>query len=131
MCPICGEKNPFEGVVHDTNDLTVVIEKVNSDPSYTQDYKPKRKLTYALLAMFFGFVAMHLFYVKKTRNMIIWFFMNLAGYAFISLILFFVLDYNYMVFLYVFLGVFVFNLINGIMILCQKDLTDNDGEFLV
>lgn len=70
-CPVCGEKNPLEGVESDTIEITSEIKLNNPEFSL---YKPRKRKTFLLLACFLGFTGAHFYYLgykKATASIIV------------------------------------------------------------
>lgn len=129
MCPICGEKHPFNVDEDYTIDFTQEISQVGSDVPESK-VLPKKKKVYCLFATFLGIFGIHLFYIKQKKNALIWLLMNMAALVLISLIVSFLMESAFGI-LITFGALYLFNLVFGITTFFRKDLKDGDGEFLI
>ena len=73
-CPVCGEINPLEGVSSDTIEIT---SRIDITPKDYNDFKPKKRSTFLLLACLIGWTGAEFFYLKYKRAGIIWLVINL------------------------------------------------------
>lgn len=129
VCPVCGCKNPLEGVTSETIEITSKLD-VNS-PDY-KDYHPKHRLTVFFLFFLIGFTGAPLFYLKKNKFALIWLISNIAFIAILGSILAFLTPLEtYLGYLIVIAITYLVNLGFGLFYLIKKDLKDGRGEFLI
>ena len=64
VCPLCGAKNPLEGISDETVDYTHVINTVEDDE---REIVCKSKVLAGVLAITLGFLGVHNFYLAKYK----------------------------------------------------------------
>ena len=74
MCPICGERNPFDTESDQTQDITGVIGKLGNDLNLS---KMRKRKTMIALAFSLGFAGAPLFYIGYIKNALVWVLINL------------------------------------------------------
>ena len=129
ICPVCGTKNPLEGVASETVEITSQIDLNN----FVEGQKVvRRRKTLLILFIACGFTAAQFFYLKKKKFAILWLILNLlfiVGLFFLlsmfpgihiitAIIIPIVLTY-------------VVNSIMGAIYYFLPDLKDGEGEFVV
>ena len=129
VCPICGERNPFDSTEHYTTDLTQVVQTIKKE-QLAGEYKYCSKKKYSFLAILIGISAAHLFYIQKRNSAVIWLSMNLLAIGVVGALLFFLMDKNGFGFLISFGAAYLLNIIFGFVTFFLKDLKDGNGEFL-
>ena len=127
MCPVCGTKNPLEGISSDTIDITSSIGKQSLD-----EMKIKKRKTFFLLIFTCGFLAIPFFYLKKNKFGLCWLTTNMAFFAICFVLFFLVAHLPIWASLLIGLGFLYFtNLSFGLFLLTKKDLLkDGLGNFL-
>ena len=86
ICPVCGTKNPLQGVGSDTMEVTSQIDLNNFQEGQKVKCRRKRLLLFFLTI---GFTGAPFFYLKKKKNGLIWLIMNLVILAGVFALLFF------------------------------------------
>lgn len=130
LCRYCGCREPFDLVTSETKDITQFID---FDPSLTGKFKRKKLKTYAILAIFFGTFAGHLFYLNKIKNALILLVSNLVfiGGVGALLMLGHFSDNFYPLYWLISFGIlFVVYLVLGIVIMYKGEVVDNEGHQL-
>ena len=129
ICPVCGTKNPLEGVSSETVEITSQIDLNN----FVEGQKVvRRRKTLLVLFLSCGFTAAPFFYLKKKKFAIFWLIINLLVMGG----LFFLLSMMKGVPLAVAIIVpivlsYVVNSIMGAIYYFLPDLKDGEGEFVV
>ena len=126
VCPVCGTKNPLEGVPGDTIELTSFI-----DMEKNKDFRVKKKTTMLLYSFVAGFTGLHYFYLHDIKKGVICAVLNVL-YFIMSFILFsVVLDVGagITVILNLIIMYFVNSLV-GIELYFKDSLKDGYGEFV-
>ena len=86
ICPMCGEKKPLDGVLDETVDFTHVLDAVSDTK---EEVNFKSRIVAGILAILFGFLGAHNFYVGKYRLAFINLIESVVGIGGIGSILFF------------------------------------------
>ena len=128
MCPVCGEKNPFEGVSSETIEITSNLD-INKEEFAS--YHPTKRIVAFVLFALLGFLGVGFFYTKYKKVGLIWLISNLCFIAGLLLILLYAAKmevvWSILIPLFVVYGI---NLFTGFFFLVKKDLKDGNGEFL-
>ena len=128
ICPVCGTKNPLEGVSSETVEITSQID-LNS---FVEGQKVvRRRKTLLVLFLACGFTAAQFFYLKKKKFAILWLIINIAmmvGVYFLISMLHTPLAVCIIVSI---LSTYVVNSIMGAIYYFLPDLKDGEGEFVV
>ena len=129
ICPVCGTKNPLEGVSSETVEITSQIDLNNFVEGQKVVCRRKKML---ILFCACGFTAAQFFYLKKKKFAIIWLVINLL----ITGGLFFLLSMMSGIPLAVAIIVpivttYVLNSIMGAIYYFLPDLKDGEREFVV
>ena len=129
ICPVCGTKNPFEGVSSETIDITSQIDI----SGFAEGQKVVRhRKTAMLLSMLIGFTGAMFFYLKQKKNAILWLSINLCGLSSIFLLLFLVVGLQLVVSLIIPIALIILvNIGMGIYYYLKPNLKDGEGEFVV
>lgn len=126
VCPVCGTKNPLEGVTSDTVEMTSFINMEQN-----KDFRVKKRTTMLFYAFIAGFTGLPFFYLHDIKKGIICAVLNVLYFG-MSLILFgVVLDVPLAA--AVLLNVITMYLVNsliGIELYCKDSLKDGFGEFV-
>ena len=129
ICPVCGFKNPLEGVTSETVEIT---SQLNIDSKEFETYKPCTKATTLALFATVGWSGAALFYLNYFAYAIIWALLNIAiligGLG--SLLAFLTPLGVLWGYLIVAIGVYVINITIGVVLYLLPNLKDGRGEFL-
>ena len=128
ICPICGIKNPLDGVSSDTVEITAEIASVKSE---IKNYQPKSRGIAFVLSLFIGWTGAPYFYLKYMMNGLIWMIINLGvAFGFFALF-YFLISLELLISIVIPIGiVYLLNLCLGLFFLYHHDLKDGRGEFL-
>lgn len=129
ICPVCGFKNPLEGVSSETVEIT---SQLTIDSEEFETYKPCTKANALALFMTLGFTGAGLFYLNYFHFAIVWAFINIGlligGVG--SLLAFLTpigILWGYLIMLLV---CYVINIIAGVVVYLKPNMKDGRGEFL-
>ena len=129
ICPVCGIKNPLEGVSSETVEITSQVDL--SGFKAGQKVMRHRK-TMLLLSCLIGFTGLMFFYLKNKKVGIIWLIANLCVIAGITAILFALAHLHIAISILVGFAVsYLANIIIGLIYFFKPDLKDAEGEFVV
>ena len=129
ICPVCGIKNPLEGVSSETVEITSQVDL--SGFKAGQKVMRHRK-TMLLLSCLIGFTGLMFFYLKNKKAGIIWLIANLCVIAGIAAILFALAHLHIAISILVGFAVsYLVNIIIGLIYFFKPDLKDAEGEFVV
>ena len=129
ICPVCGTKNPLEGVNSETIEITSQVEL----SGFTAGQKVVRhRKTALILFLLVGFTGAGYFYLKMIRNALIWLAVSLCllSSGFVLFHLFLNLDIVLSILIPIGI-VYLLNIIFGLIYFFKKDLKDGEGEFVV
>lgn len=129
ICPVCGFKNPLEGVTSETVEIT---SQLTIDSEEFETYKPCTKATALALFMTLGFSGAGFFYLNYFHFAIVWAFINIGVIiggigsllAFLSPV---GILWGYLIMLLI---CYVINIILGIIVYLKPNMKDGRGEFL-
>ena len=128
ICPVCGERDPLEGVSSETIEITPNLDLSEAE---LKEFKPTTKLRAFLLFCFLGWSGAPLFYLNYYNQALLWLFMNLAFIGGIGSIFTFAvgfgLPWGYLLALLI---VYVINIFAGLYTFFKHNLKDGRGEFL-
>lgn len=126
VCPVCGTKNPLEGVTSDTVEMTSFISMEQN-----RDFRVKKKSTMLFYSFVAGFTGLPFFYLHAVKKGIFCAFLNICYFAMSFVLWDIVLDAGVAVtiILTVILMYFVNSLI-GIELYFKDSLKDGYGEFV-
>lgn len=128
ICPVCGEKNPLEGVSSETIEITSNLDLSEAE---LKEFKPATKFRAFLLFVFLGWTGAPLFYLNYYNQALIWLFLNLSFIGGIGSIFSFLTSlgapWGYIVALSI---VYVINIGAGLFAFFKHNLKDGRGEFL-
>lgn len=128
ICPVCGTKNPLEGVSSETVEITSQIDLNNFVEGQKVVCRRKKML---VLFCACGFTASQFFYLKRKKFAILWLVINLLLIG----AFFFILSMARMplpvVIILSILSSYVLNGIVGAIYYFLPDLKDGEGEFVV
>ena len=129
ICPVCGAKNPLEGVSSETIDITSQIDISGFSDGQKVVCRRNRMLLFSLLI---GFTGAMFFYLKRKRDGILWLSINLLALSSGFLLLFLVASLP--IYLAIIIPVVVILLANvgvGLYFYFKPNLKDGEGEFVV
>ena len=128
ICPVCGTKNPLEGVTSETIEITSQID-LNG---FNEGQKVvRRKKTLLILFLSCGFLGIPFFYLKRQKFGFIWLAINLVIYfAAFSLFLFLLKFHPVFAIIIPFILLYLINTVTGFIYNYQNDLKDGEGEFV-
>ena len=129
ICPVCGTKNPLEGVSSETVEITSQIDLNN----FVEGQKVvRRRKTLLILFIACGFTAVPYFYLKRKKFAILWLIINLliigGGFFFLSMLPGIRL---WAAIVAPIALTYVINSIMGAIYYFLPDLKDGEGEFVV
>ena len=128
ICPICGEKDPLEGVSSETIEIT---SNLDLSAAELKEFKPTTKFRTFLLFCFVGWTGAPLFYLDYYNQALIWLFLNAAFIGGVGSALSFAtalgVPWGYIVALSI---AYVINIFAGLYAFFKHNLKDGRGEFL-
>lgn len=126
ICPVCGCKNPLEGMTSETIEITAEINSVKDEIT---DYHQKSRTVCFILSLLFGWTGAVYFYLRKTSKAIIWILLNLAlfGGLFAAFYLF---DLGWLAYVLPIIIVYIFNIAMAFRFFYANDYRDGQGNFL-
>jgi len=128
ICPVCGTKNPLEGVGSDTIEVTGQIDLNNFVEGQKVVCRHKKLLLFFLA---FGFTGAPFFYLKNKKMGIIWLIINLVLIAGLFALFFFVVKPHIAVTIIIpILAAYFVNGVTGAIYHFLPDLKDGEGEFV-
>lgn len=126
VCPVCGTKNPLDGVTSDTVEMTSFI-----DMAQNKDFRVKKRSTMLFYSFVLGFTGLPFFYLHDIKKGIACIVLNIS-YFVMSFILFdLVLDIG--IAITAILTIIIMYLVNsliGIELYFKDSLKDGYGEFV-
>ena len=129
ICPVCGTKNPLEGVASETVEITSQIDLNN----FVEGQKVvRRRKTLLILFIACGFTAAQFFYLKKKKFAILWLILNLLFIVGLFFLLSMFPDIHIITAIIIpIVLTYVVNSIMGAIYYFLPDLKDGEGEFVV
>ena len=129
MCPICGTKQPLQGVNSDTVEITTEL-KIHTVEGKKQ-YQAHFRLTTFLLFALIGWTGAGFFYLKFKKTGLIWLLSNLLVLGGLGALFVLLIGYKEVVgYLVSPAIVYVANIATGFFFLFKKDIKDGNGEFI-
>ena len=128
ICPVCGTKNPLEGVSSETVEITSQIDLNNFAEGQKVVCRRKKML---ILFLACGFTAVQFFYLKRKKFAILWLVINLL---LMGLTFFLISGFSMPLTVVIIVSVLMTYVLNGIMgaiYYFLPDLKDGEGEFVV
>ena len=129
ICPVCGVKNPLQGISSETIEVTSQIDL--SEMKEGQRVKRRRK---KMMMFFFtlGFTGSPFFYIKRYILGLIWLVCNLAVIGGLFALFYAAVHAHIAVAIIVpILIVYVINCAVGVVFNFLPDIKDGEGEFIV
>ena len=129
ICPVCGIKNPLQGISSETVEITSQIDL--SEMKEGQRVVRRRKVL-AILFYTLGFTGAPFFYIKKAVLGLIWLFSNLVVMGALFALLYAAVKTHIAVAIIVpLLVAYVINIIVGVVYNFLPNIKDGEGEFIV
>lgn len=129
ICPVCGIKNPLEGISSETVEITSQIDL--SEMKEGQRVVRRRKVL-AILFYTLGFTGIPFFYIKKAILGLIWLFSNLVVMGALFALFYAAVKTHIAVAIAVpLLVAYVINIIVGVVYNFLPNIKDGEGEFIV
>ena len=128
LCPVCGIKNPLEGISSETVEITSQIDL--SQMKEGQQVKRRRKVL-TLLFYVLGFTGASFFYIKKAMLGLIWLICNLVVMGGLFALFYFTVKNLAVAIIVPILVVYVINIIVGVVYNFLPNIKDGEGEFIV
>lgn len=129
LCPVCGIKNPLQGIDSETVEVTSQIDL--SQMKEGQKVVRRRK---SMIILFFalGFTGAPFFYIKKAVMGLIWLIANLVVLGGLFALFYFAIKVHIALAIIIpFVVVYGINAIVGSIYNFLPDLKDGEGEFIV
>lgn len=126
ICPVCGCKNPLDGVVSETVEITTEIDL--SDENFS-NYKPLYKKTLLLLFCLIGWTGAPFFYLKNKKWGLIYLLLNIALIAGVGVPLMFT-SLTFWGLVIAFGVSYVTNIVIGIVFYFMNNLRDSGGNYV-
>ena len=127
VCPVCGTKNPLEGVTSDTVEMTSFINMEQN-----RDVRVKKKSTMLFCSFIAGFTGLPFFYLHAIKKGIICLLLNLAYFG-MSFVLFYLVLEVQPAIIAIILNIIIMYFVNalvGIELYFKDSLKDGFGEFV-
>ena len=128
ICPVCGTKNPLEGVSSETVEITSQIDLNNFVEGQKVVCRRKKML---ILFLACGFTAAQFFYLKRKKFAVLWLIINLAIMAAVYFLISMFRSPLAVCIIVAVLSTYVLNSIMGAIYYFLPDLKDGEGEFVV
>ena len=126
VCPVCGTKNPLEGVTSDTVEMTSFINMEQN-----KDFRVKKKTTMLFYAFVAGFTGLPFFYLHEIKKGIICAILNILYFGMSFVLFSIVLEIQPVI--TVVLNIIIMYFVNslvGIELYFKDSLKDGFGEFV-
>ena len=128
ICPVCGIKNPLEGIDSETVEITSQIDL--SQMKEGQLVKRRRKVL-TLLFYTLGFTGAAFFYIKKAILGLIWLVCNLLVMGGLFALFYLTVKNVAVAIIVPILVVYLINIIVGVVYNFLPNIKDGEGEFIV
>jgi len=128
ICPVCGIKNPLQGVSSETVEITSQID-LNQMKEGQQVVRRRKTLT--LLFYTLGFTGAPFFYIKKAVMGLIWLICNLLVMGGLFALFYFTVKNLAVAIIVPILVTYVVNAIVGVVYNFLPNIKDGEGEFIV
>ena len=126
ICPYCGTRNPIDEN-YKTQDVTQHIDPVKGEYKL---YRSKSRKTYGLLCTLLGYFGIHEFYLGFAKKAVWELVITLLLVGGVGSLLYFLAWKNWMIYLFLFLAVWIFYAVLGLLYAKKDTLKDAKGEFL-
>lgn len=128
ICPVCGTKNPLEGVSSETVEITSQIDLNNFVEGQKVVCRRKKML---ILFLACGFSAAQFFYLKRKKFAVLWLIINLVIMAAVYFLVSMFRSPLAVCIIVAVLSTYILNSIMGAIYYFLPDLKDGEGEFVV
>ena len=128
ICPVCGTKNPLEGVSSETVEITSQIDLNNFVEGQKVVCRRKKML---ILFLACGFSAAQFFYLKRKKFAVLWLIINLVIMAAVYFLISMFRTPLAVCIIVAVLSTYILNSIMGAIYYFLPDLKDGEGEFVV
>ncbi len=128
ICPVCGTKNPLEGVSSETVEITSQIDLNNFVEGQKVVCRRKKML---ILFLACGFSAAQFFYLKRKKFAVLWLIINLVIMAAVYFLISMFRSPLAVCIIVAVLSTYILNSIMGAIYYFLPDLKDGEGEFVV
>ena len=128
ICPVCGTKNPLQGVSSETVEITSQIDLHNFVEGQKVVCRRKKML---ILFLACGFSAAQFFYLKRKKFAILWLIINLVIMAAVYFLISMFRSPLAVCIIVAVLSTYILNSIMGAIYYFLPDLKDGEGEFVV
>lgn len=128
ICPVCGTKQPLQGVSSDTVEITAQVD--------ISGLKEERKVlrnrkSMLLLFIFCGFTGSGFFYLKKKKTALVWLLSNLVFIPVLFLMFYFPFELEVVLsIVFSFVVDYIINAVVGAALYLFPNLKDGEGEFV-
>ena len=129
ICPVCGCKNPLQGVTSETVEITTQIDV--SQFQEGQKVVCRRKIVLLLFCLI-GFIGAPFFYLKHKKFALIYLIINVLVLGGLFALSYFLLGWPVVAAILAPIGiVYLVNIVLGIVYYFLPDLKDGEGAFVV
>ena len=128
ICPVCGTKNPLEGVSSETVEITSQIDLNNFVEGQKVVCRRKKML---ILFLACGFSAAQFFYLKRKKFAVLWLIINLVIMAAVYFLVSMFRSPLAVCIIVAVLSTYILNSTMGAIYYFLPDLKDGEGEFVV
>ena len=129
ICPICGQKNPLEGVSSETVEFTNDLNSLKAEELKT--FRPATKFKTLVLFCLLGWTGAPMFYLGYISQALIYLAINLFFIGGIGSVFAFLTPLGYIWGYVLAFGIsFIINIVVGIIVFLKHNLKDGRGEFL-
>ena len=128
ICPVCGTKNPLDGVSSETVEITSQIDLNNFVEGQKVVCRRKKML---ILFLACGFSAAQFFYLKRKKFAVLWLIINLVIMAAVYFLISMFRSPLAVCIIVAVLSTYILNSIMGVVYYFLPDLKDGEGEFVV
>ena len=128
ICPICGVKNPLEGVTSETVEIT---SNFNLNAEELKTFRPHTKLRTLLAFISLGWTGLPHFYLRYPLQGVLWLLINIAFLGGFFALFYFVTSVGLILSIVIpVIIVYALNISFGIFTFFKHNLKDGNGEFL-
>ena len=129
ICPVCGCKNPLDGVTSDTIEFTHGID--GNNPEFKK-HAPRKKKKALIYFCTLGWTGLGFYYLRfKPMAIVIWIIANLAFIGGIGCLFFFLTPLKGFGFLISLAICYVINAIVGVSYIVKPNRKDGQGELIL
>lgn len=129
ICPICGQKNPLQGVSSKTVEFTNDLNSLKADE--LKSFHPATKFKAFVLFCLIGWTGAPMFYLNYVAQAFIWFALHMIFIGGLGSVFAFLTPLGFIWGYVLVIGIaYLFNIFMGIMLFFRHNLKDGRGEFL-